>query len=865
MPIPITACRDDRPVRFQSDRVLIACRDGHDIRPVAHIALPRTIPACRDDRPVRFQSDRVSFACRDFSFMQIPIANLIAALERILIPNSRCKHLCRSLTVLFHKQSFALLVLQLFSLRCRVAVISSRLICRYRSVVVTRRKHRFALLVLCFFGFGCRVAVISSRLIRRYRAVVVVSRQQAFSFLVLQLFDLCCRVAVISSRLECRNGFVILPVLHHLDRSIIPIAQKNSPRRNRNRRNRHNRNYRNDFVSFSSGLFGCLIIQPFLSKPFTFIRLFPAVLVITQSLKVMLDFSIIELRFCAAHSVATILIFDFKLLIPLLKLLIPLLNRALLHFRRFCVRLVKRLRQLLLRLADILRLLRLSVLQPLVQFGVQRRHRRIIPRLYLALRKLHRTDKILTLALLPHPIQILFCIVHIGSIRLFFRIKLRNFNAVQIPLNRVLLHRHRDMLLLFIRYVERQRNRLKGLLCKCFRPAFHAVLLFSCQELAHIRFGVLCVAVQHAVKKLIGFFPVAVGERHIAALEQRRRVGFAADRNILLHHLLNNLRHIDARALRLALLLFAADDLFNAAQQILHRADLAHILRLKPRKLLGHVICVDILVAGNQRLFLPRRNQRKITAPFVLDPDGVVIFVIRADGEHDLRAVERREDIWLIFLTEFILQRNACKKYAVALFGQRVIDILCQNAVKRAASVFVGFLVADKDVVRLLFAGDLDNPLAQLLDLLRLVAVDLTRHSVGVFARLIKVVILHHAVKRRAMAGRDFFARLGVIHILDAIFAQHKPPIGFRLGRELRDDAFVNARRFIKLAAETQAVCPRKKRHLLLVIRGRDGLPAAAVFALHHVALGYIRQIAAAHLALENRHLYILRIPKCYQ
>ena len=434
--------------------------------------------------------------------------------------------------------------------------------------------------------------------------------------------------------------------------------------------------------------------------------------------------------------------------------------------------------------------------------------------------------------------------------------KLRN----SIPLNHI-----SDMLFLLLRQFKRQCNRLKGLLCKCFCPFFKAGFSLFCQELAHIRFGVLRVAIQHAVKKLIGFFPVAVGERHIAALEQRRRVGFAAGGDVLPHHLLNNLRHINACALRLALLLFAADDLFNAAQQILHRADLAHILCLKPRKLLGHIVSVDILVAGNQRLFLPRRNQRKITAPLVLDPDGVVILVIRADGEHDLRAVERREDIRLVFLTEFILQRNARKKHAVALFGQRVIDILRQNAVKRAASVFVGFLVADKNVVGLLFAGDLDNPLAQLLDLLRLVAVNLTRHSVGVFARLIEVVILHHAVKRRAMAGRDFFARLGVIHILDAIFAQHKPPIGFRLGRELRDDAFVNARRFIKLAAETQAVCPRKKRHLLLVIRGRNGLPAAAVFALHHVALGYIRQIAAAHLAFENRHLYILRIPKCYQ
>ena len=65
LPIIIPACRDDRPVRFQSDRVITACRDGHDIRPVAHVALPLIINACRDDPPVRFQSDRVKIVCRD--------------------------------------------------------------------------------------------------------------------------------------------------------------------------------------------------------------------------------------------------------------------------------------------------------------------------------------------------------------------------------------------------------------------------------------------------------------------------------------------------------------------------------------------------------------------------------------------------------------------------------------------------------------------------------------------------------------------------------------------------------------------------------------------------------------------------------
>ena len=246
MPIPIIACRDDRPVRFQSDRVRNACRDGHDIRPASHVTLPIPIIACRDDRPVRFQSDRVIIACRDFSFMQILITDLIAALERILIPNSRCKCLCRSLTVLFHKQSFALLVLQLFDLCCRVAIIASRLIRQLCTVIVARRNHRFALLVLCFFGFGCRVAVIASRLIRKLCAVIVSSRHQAFALLVPHFFNFCLRVAVFAQRLECRNGFVILPVLRHLRRRLILRGGNNDKLSRQTRRSHQQHDKHND-------------------------------------------------------------------------------------------------------------------------------------------------------------------------------------------------------------------------------------------------------------------------------------------------------------------------------------------------------------------------------------------------------------------------------------------------------------------------------------------------------------------------------------------------------------------------------------------------------------------------------------------
>ena len=312
------------------------------------------------------------------------------------------------------QQHLAFAVLRFFGFGCRVAVIASRLICQLRTVVISRCHQTFALSILRFL----RHAICFNREIPCRCAVVVTRRKHRFALLVLCFFGFGCRVAVIASRLECRNGFVILPVLHHLDRCSILNARNNHQFSNRrNCDNRRNRSQRNHLVAPASFHFLRLLVQPFLSELFALLRLFPAVLVIAQCLEPMSNSRILILRFRPIHSIAAVLIFGFKLLIPLL-------NRALLHFRRFCVRLVKRLRQLLLRLADILRLLRPSLLQPLVQFSVQRSHHPFIPRFHLALRKLHRTDKILILALLPHPIQIIFFIVHIGSIRLFFWIKL---------------------------------------------------------------------------------------------------------------------------------------------------------------------------------------------------------------------------------------------------------------------------------------------------------------------------------------------------------------------------------------------------------------------------------------------------------
>ena len=223
LPIIILACRDDRPVRFQSDRVKNACRDGHDIRPAAHVALAIPIPARRDNRSVRFQSDRVMPACRDFSFMQIPIANLIAALERILIPNNRYKRLCRSLTVLFRQQAFSLLVLCFFGFNCRVAVISSRLIRCYCAVVILGRQQLLTFLIYGFLRHFLRVSVIFQSLKRRF-CVIILSpgqKRRRRRIFVFKPCRLVCAVLVFAQIGVLSVGFRIPPVHFRLHCQLI--------------------------------------------------------------------------------------------------------------------------------------------------------------------------------------------------------------------------------------------------------------------------------------------------------------------------------------------------------------------------------------------------------------------------------------------------------------------------------------------------------------------------------------------------------------------------------------------------------------------------------------------------------------------
>ena len=109
-------------------------------------------------------------------------------------------------------------------------------------------------------------------------------------------------------------------------------------------------------------------------------------------------------------------------------------------------------------------------------------------------------------------------------------------------------------------------------------------------------------------------------------------------------------------------------------------------------------------------------------------------------------------------------------------------------------------------------------------------AIKLPRDYVRIFHDQFKVRVFHHTVKARPVAGRNLFTCRRIVNILNTVFAEHQTPIGFRFFRELRDNRFINASRLIKFAGETQPVCTRKQRQLLLIILFWNCLLRPAVF-----------------------------------
>ena len=107
-------------------------------------------------------------------------------------------------------------------------------------------------------------------------------------------------------------------------------------------------------------------------------------------------------------------------------------------------------------------------------------------------------------------------------------------------------------------------------------------------QLAQIGAGVLEVLIQRLFAEVIRFLPFAVLQRHKCAPNQRLHIRLQRCFHLLHNNLLRRVRLIFAR------------QLLDAVNQILHEAQLAHVLRLQVAELLRQIVRIHILVCGHK-------------------------------------------------------------------------------------------------------------------------------------------------------------------------------------------------------------------------------------------------------------------------
>ena len=320
------------------------------------------------------------------------------------------------------------------------------------------------------------------------------------------------------------------------------------------------------------------------------------------------------------------------------------------------------------------------------------------------------------------------------------------------------------------------------------------------------------------------------------------------------------------RFFRSLLRLARVDHFFDATDQILHEADLAHVIALQHRQCLRQIIRVHIAVARQKQLASVLFHHGQEAAPFVFDPDGVKMLRLRADHDHDLRGVQRREDIRLIFRARLIFQCDAREEHAVALLCQLVVDLLRHQTIARALSVLVGLLVAEEDIERLLILRRGKNAALHLGDFCRVFLVLAAGNAVGMLDCSQIVHILQKAVEARTVARRQPFIRRRVLHIFDTEPAQRAAPVRLGVVVVLGNDALIHGQRLVKLAAAPKVIAAVKRRRPLLVVYFGKRHRAAAVFTRSKRLVRRDLNIPAAHLTLDYRHAFLSHFPlsACY-
>ena len=229
-----------------------------------------------------------------------------------------------------------------------------------------------------------------------------------------------------------------------------------------------------------------------------------------------------------------------------------------------------------------------------------------------------------------------------------------------------------------------------------------------------------------------------------------------------------------------------------------------------------------------------------------------------ADDHHHPRAVQRREDVRLVLLAQLVLQRDAREEHLVALLRQAVVDLLRPLRIPRALAVFIRLLVADEHVIRLLVRGNREDALLNLRNLraLRLVQAAALRIR-RVLHRREVVRIRKDRRHLHPVARRHAPSRRRVLDVLDAVAADDRAPVRFRVGIVLLEQLLIRGQRLVKLALAAEVVRPVVAVQLLLVLRLRDRRGAAAVCTGAVCLARRELDVPAAHFAFDDHPSFL--------
>ena len=142
-------------------------------------------------------------------------------------------------------------------------------------------------------------------------------------------------------------------------------------------------------------------------------------------------------------------------------------------------------------------------------------------------------------------------------------------------------------------------------------------------QFTEICVGVFRINIQYFFAINVGVLPLSVLKKKKNSFQKRSRCGIAS----VYHH---RFLYDGGRSI-------CGNDFLDAADKILHKAELRHILRLQMRKFLRQVVGIHIPVGGDQYLFAAGMLHKcEIAAPLVLYPHSVEMLRLRTEHDHDL-------------------------------------------------------------------------------------------------------------------------------------------------------------------------------------------------------------------------------------